>query len=372
MHLESIEVENFRNLKNGFYCQKGLNIIFGKNGQGKTNCLEAIYFLATTRSFRTTNLSELVSFNEDHLSVSGDVRLSESISHQLEIKFESQKKSLFVNGKKVKINEYLKNLGVFIFNTDALKTVRGMPEERRYFIDSGIISIYPAFSKTISDYQRCLKQKNTLLEEAQKKGIPYEKVAEMIEPWNKQLIILGARIYNVRLRYVKKLSEALENKILNNKTFLRDEKIKIKYVSSLKEEDNLADFESSFRERLLLRLETEIAAGHSLVGVHRDDLEITINDHDLRKFGSSGQQRSAFLALLLAKIEIYYQQNNEYPVLLVDDIDSELDYDRIKSLIEFLEGKTQTFVTTSKESFLEKFGQMGKLITIEQGEINNV
>ncbi|MCS6873371.1 MAG: DNA replication/repair protein RecF [Pyrinomonadaceae bacterium] len=363
MHLVSIEVSNFRNLKGVFCFEQGLNIIFGENGQGKTNCIEAIYFLATTRSFRTTNLSEMIAFGENFLSVSGKVVVSKEIQKEIEVRLEGKRKSFLVNGKKVKVNEYLENLDAVIFNANELEIVRGSPEARRNFLDSGITAIYPAYLRTLLDYNRCLKQKNALLEEAQKHDTAFDKVATMIEPWNEQIVSLASRIHKLRVRYVERLSKALQNQFFNN------EFIKIRYVSSLEGKGDLSNYSSTLRERLSLRLGAEIAAGHSLVGVHRDDLEITVNDRDLKKFGSSGQQRSALLLLLIAKIEVYRQQNGYYPLFLIDDIDSELDYERISKLLELLEGKTQTFVTTSKTSFLDKFASKGKIITLKRGEV---
>jgi len=362
MFLRSIESENFRNLKNGFTCHDDLNIIYGKNGQGKTNWLEAIYFLATTKSFRTVNLKELVTFGESRMTVLGDVYLSKQIHHRICITFENNRKTFLVNEKKTKIQDYVENLSAVIFNADQLEIVRGSPEARRKFLDFGITCIYPAFIQTLSDYQHCLKQKNALLETAQRKEFSLEKVLQMIEPWNEQIISLSTRIHKARVRYVEKLNAVLQQGLFN------DEKIQVQYLSSLDNSDDSSNYAERMREKLAARLSAELSVGHSLVGVHRDDLEIKLNEQDLRKFGSSGQQRSALLNMLLATLEIYHIQNGEYPIFLIDDIDSELDYERIRQLLVFLNGKIQTFVTTSKESFLERFGNIGEIIHVEDGK----
>jgi DNA replication and repair protein RecF len=148
-----------------------------------------------------------------------------------------------------------------------------------------------------------------------------------------------------------------------------EERITIRYASSLEEKGDLTEYESLIAERLDLRVQAELVAGHSLVGPHRDDLEITLNGRDIRKFGSSGQQRSALLLLQLANIEIFYEQRGEYPLFLIDDIDAELDYRRIGQLLEYLSGRTQTFVTTSKESFAEEFGTLATVLRVRGGEI---
>ncbi len=131
----------------------------------------------------------------------------------------------------------------------------------------------------------------------------------------------------------------------------------------------MSNYAALLAERLALRVQAELASGYALIGTHRDDLEITFDGHDLRKFGSSGQQRSALLILQLANISVFYEQHNEYPLFLLDDLDAELDYRRIGELLDFLSDKTQTFVSTSKESFIEQFGANAKIFTIENGKV---
>jgi DNA replication and repair protein RecF len=154
--------------------------------------------------------------------------------------------------------------------------------------------------------------------------------------------------------------------VLEKKLFGREE-ISIRYASSFEGKGDLSDFTALVDERLKLRVQAELVAGHALVGTHRDDLEITFDGRDLRKFGSSGQQRSALLLLQIATVSVYFEQNQEYPLFLLDDIDAELDYGRIGQLLEFLSDKTQTFVTTSKESFVDRFGHGAVIVGISGG-----
>lgn len=363
MLLESLEAQNFRNLNGKILCGKGLNIIFGENGQGKTNWLEAIYLLATTKSFKTAKLTETICFGEELAIVKGTVKQSAEIHRNLQVFLQGNTKTLSVNNKKETINRYLGELHAVIFNSDELETVRGTPEARRKFLDGGIVSIYPPFVQTLTDYNRVIRQKNSLLQSAQDKGFSLERVAELLEPWNEQLIHLAARIHKARIRYVERLNEVLEKKLFGK------EEVSIRYASSLEGKGDLADYAALLGERLNLRVQAELASGHALIGTHRDDLEINFDGHDLRKYGSSGQQRSALLILQLATVSVYFEQNKEYPLFLLDDIDAELDYKRIGQLLEFLSDKTQTFVTTSKESFLERFGANAEIFTIENGAI---
>jgi DNA replication and repair protein RecF len=363
MLLESLEVQNFRNLQGKFFCREGLNVIFGENGQGKTNWLEAIYTLATTKSFKTPKLQEAIQFNEALAIIRGTVRQSAEIHRLMQVALEGNTKTLSVNGKKETIHRYLGQLHTVIFNADELEIVRGLPEARRRFLDAGITAIYPPFVQTLADYNRVIRQKNSLLQSARENEFSVEKTAEMLEPWNEQLIHLATRIYKARIRYVERLNEVLEKRLFGK------EELSIRYASALEGKGDLSDYAALLAERLKLRVQAELVAGHTLIGTHRDDLDILFDGHDLRKYGSSGQQRSALLILQLANLSVYYSQHQEYPLFLLDDIDAELDYKRIGQLLEYLSDKTQTFVTTSKESFVEKFGGAAKIFRVAEGKI---
>jgi DNA replication and repair protein RecF len=361
MLLESLEAIGFRNLAGKMDFHPGLNVVSGENGQGKTNWLEAIGVLSTTRSFRTSRLAEAVRFGEDLAIVRGRVRKGEDICHDLQVALQGTSKILTVNGKKETLQRYVSELHAVVFNSDELEIVRGTPEARRRFLDEGIVSIYPPFVQTLTDYNKVIRQKNSLLQSAADRGVTQSAAAEMLEPWNDQLAQLAGRIYKARVRYVERLSEVLEKRLFGR------EEVSIRYACSLEGKGDLSDYGALIAERLRLRVPAELASGHALIGTHRDDLEVLFDGHDLRKFGSSGQQRSALLVLLLATLSVYHSQNAEYPLFLLDDIDAELDYRRIGQLLEFLSDKTQTFVTTSKESFIDRFGAEARIFTVESG-----
>ena len=362
MLLESVAAENFRNLDGGFTCGSGLNIICGNNGHGKTNWLEAIYLLSTTRSFRTSRLTEAISFDENSAIVRGDVRQSAEIVRRMQVILEGNTKILTVNGKKETVQRYLGQLHAFVFNSDELEIVRGSPDARRKFLDGGIVAIFPPFVQTLSDYNRVIRQKNSLLQSEKQKESPVERVAELLIPWNEQLISLATKIHKARVRFVDRLNEVLEKKLFGR------EELSIRYASSLEGKGDLSDYAGLIAERLNLRVQAELYSGYSLIGPHRDELEINFDGREMRKFGSSGQQRSALLLLLLASVSVFYEQHREYPLFLIDDIDAELDYRRIGNLLEYLGGKTQTFVTTSKESFVEKFGKDANVVAVAEGK----
>lgn len=363
MLLKSLEVKDFRNLRGTLVPTCGLNILVGNNGQGKTNWLEAIHILSTTKSFKTARPQEAIRFGEELAIIGGRVQRSEGIVHELQIAIQQNSKILSVNGKKETMHDYLGELHAVLFNSDAIEVVRGHPEARRRFLDDAIVSLHPPFIQTFTDYNRVIKQKNSLLQTARDNEFPLEKVAELLVPWNEQLASLATRIHKGRVRIVDRLNEMLENRLLG------DEVISIRHVSSLEGKGDLSDYETLISERLGLRVQAETVAGHALIGPHRDDLEILSNGLDLRRFGSAGQQRSALLILLLASIAVYSATRNEYPLFLLDDLDAELDYRRVGQLLEFLHGKTQTFITTSKENFVERFGAEAAIFMAENGEL---
>jgi DNA replication and repair protein RecF len=361
MLLESIEAHNFRNLSGKIKWGNGLNIIYGDNAQGKTNWLEAIYLLATTKSFRTQRLQETIRFDDTLAIVRGRVAQTEEIQRDLQITLQGNTKSILVNGKREAITRYLGQLHAVAFTADELEVVRGMPDSRRKFLDRGVVSLHPAYVQTLADYNRVIKQKNRLLQDASESEMSMERVVEIIAPWNEQLIALGASIYRARVDYVERLNSRLEHRLFER------EDLTIRYASSLEGKGDLSDYEALIAERLQLRLQAEIAAGYSLIGTHRDDLEILFDGRDVRAFGSSGQQRSALIILDLAAISVYHSWHNEYPLFLIDDVDAELDRKRISYLLEYLEGRTQTFITTSKESLVEQFVARASVYRIRDG-----
>ncbi|HET6892167.1 MAG TPA: DNA replication and repair protein RecF [Pyrinomonadaceae bacterium] len=365
MILESIEAHHFRNLSGTILWGRGLNIIYGDNGQGKTNWLEAIYLLSRTKSFRTQRLQEASRFGETEAFVRGTVSRGEHLSRELQVTLQGTSKIISVNGKKEPLARYLGQLQVFAFTADELEVVRGGPEARRRFIDRGVCSLQPAFVQTLSDYNRVLKQKNRILQDSAELELSLTETHDLLAPWNEQLVKLGARIHHSRTEYTQHLNAAFERKLFER------EEIQIRYVSSLEGKGDLSDYESLLSHRLRVRLEAEVVASRALIGPHRDDLEILFSGREMRAFGSSGQQRSALLLLDLAAISVYNSHHVDYPLFLIDDVDAELDEKRINRLLEYLEGRTQTFVTTSKRSHLQGFLSRASVYEIEDGQWTN-
>ena len=365
MLLAEIEVANFRNLSGRLLCGPHLNLIYGNNGQGKTSWLEAIHVLARTKSFRTTRLQETIRFGELSAYVRGQVLAGSELTRDLEVAIGESSKSILVNAKRESLTRYLSQLQVFSFTAADLDVVRGMPEARRRFLDRGIASLHPAYLQTVADYNRVLKQKNKLLHTANEELLPLDRVSELIAPWNDQLAQLAAIIHTNRMEFVESLNGALERQLFDR----RD--LTTRYVSQLEGKGNLSDYEAVMRSRLSLRLPAELSARHSLIGPHRDDLEILLDGHEIRVFGSAGQQRSALLLLDLAAISLYNSRLNDQPVFIIDDVDAELDERRIRRLLEYLENRTQTFITTSKRTHVQGFFSTANVYEIDDGRVHS-
>jgi DNA replication and repair protein RecF len=365
MLLSSIETQNFRNLEGRVEFGPGLNILWGPNAQGKTNILEAIYALANTKSFRTSALRDTIAFGADEALVRGDVSHA-GITRQIQMRLAGARKEFYVNTKRESTVDYLSNLDAVVFSFEELGIVRGEPAERRRFVDRGVVGLKPAYLKTLAEYNRIVKQKNRLLrdavEAAETSPARASALRGTLESWNAQLVAVGARIHRARTNYVARLGDALARSLFG-------ERVEVRYRSSFEGKGDLNDYETLFAERLELRLGAELAAGYSLIGPHRDDLEVLVGGREVARFGSAGQQRSALLILDLAQVSVYHESFEEYPILLIDDIDAELDRERIDRLLGYVEGKAQTFISTSKREIAEAYRDRAEIFSVRAGRV---
>src|SRR5919205_1817682 len=205
MLLESLEVHNFRNLSGKIFWGPGLNIIRGDNGQGKTNWLEAIYLLATSKSFRTQRPQEAIRFGENLSVVRGRVARSQDVHRDLQVTLQGNSKTLSLNGKRESVASYLSQLHVVSFTADELEVVRGGPDARRRFLDRGVVSLHHSYVQTLADYQRVIKQKNRLLQDLSDSETGLDAARELIAPWNEQVITFGSAMHRARRDYVERL-----------------------------------------------------------------------------------------------------------------------------------------------------------------------
>jgi DNA replication and repair protein RecF len=361
MHLQRLEATDFRNLRGAADFSPGLNIIYGANAQGKSSWLEAIYLLATTKSFRTSHPKEAIKHEAREAILRGTVSRG-NLAKDLQLLIADSTKQTFVNGKREAVAQYLGNLDAIAFTSDEMQIVRGAPEARRRFLDRGVFFTLPSYLGTLNEYNRVIKQKNALLRKASD-AEDASKYLKQIAPWNDQLVALGAEIHTARVRYVSQLRDHLKPEMF------QAEKISIRYKSSLEGKGDLDDYANLLRERINLRLKNEIALGYSLVGPHRDDLEIHFDGHEIARYGSSGQQRCALLILDLAQMSVYHRTFEEYPIFLIDDLDAELDRTRIEILLSFLDGRSQTIVSTSKRTIADRYRNRARALLVEKGSV---
>jgi DNA replication and repair protein RecF len=364
MILARIETSGFRNLEGSAQFGPALNIFYGDNAQGKTNWLEAVYVLGTTKSFRTSQVRDCIGFDSTQCLLRGEVR-HHSITKQIQLLLTESSKELYVNGKREAVIRYLGNLDVFAFSLEELEVVRGEPRQRRRFLDRGIVSLTPAMLSTLSQYNHVIKQKNRLLQEASSSSSP-ASFRNQIEAWNEQLVDLGSAIHQARVDYVSRLNRVLDEND-HGRAIFGAERITVRYRSQMEGKGDLTDYRALYRERLEERLAAETAAGHSLLGPHRDDLEIQADGRELSRFGSAGQQRSALLLLDLAQVAIYNSVYEESPVLIIDDLDAELDRGRIEALIAEVEGRAQTFISTSRRAIAARYRDRASVYFVRSG-----
>jgi DNA replication and repair protein RecF len=345
MFLRRLALENYRNFdKIDLTIDQNVNIFIGPNAQGKTNLLEAIYVLALTKSHRTNQDKELIRWDQAQAFMHGEVDKKYGLN-KLNLIISQQGKKAKINGlEQKKLSQFIGSLNVVLFAPEDLEIVKGVPGTRRRFLDMEIGQVYPSYLHDIMQYQKILVQRNNFLKQLfQLKNTK----DDMLEVWNEQLVSYGVKIIKKRQSFIKKLqiwAEQVHSEITNGR-----EQIRIQYEPSFDlqgSEDETVLFEQ-FMLKLKQIKEQEIRRGVSLIGPHRDDMLFFINHKEVQTYGSQGQQRTTALSLKLAELELIHQEVGEYPILLLDDVLSELDSYRQTQLIETFQNKVQTFITTT-------------------------
>ena len=358
MRITDFELKNYRNcidVSGNLNHEKTL--IIGKNGQGKTNILEALYFLSTLKSPRTSNIKDFINFNADEFSIKAEIEKN-GTSVTIETRYKNgEKKILLANGVKTNAKEFRGVLKSVLFSSGDLMLLRGSPQDRRSWLDRAIVQIYPAYDERLSKYERIRLQKNKLLKDEFINN-------DLLSVYNEQLAVTGANIIFIRKKYLRELSKiaALKHQAISN-----TETLTIKYDYEGENVDEIAD---ALRAELEQRRAEEIARKQTCVGPHRDDILFEINNADATKFSSQGQQRTLILALKLAELDMLQEKTGEPPVLLLDDVLAELDDLRQNYLLKTIESGIQT-ILTSVDTLLfdEQFLENVNLIRVENGKI---
>jgi DNA replication and repair protein RecF len=345
LQLKKLSLRHYRNYEEvHFETGNMVNIIVGPNAQGKTNLLEAIFVLALTKSHRTHHDKELIQWEAPHTLLHAEIDKKYG-SIQLDLTIASQGKKAKINGlEQRKLSNFIGSLNVVMFAPEDLEIVKGSPSVRRRFLDMEIGQVYPAYLHDLSQYLKILAQRNNLLKQL---FTARDTKSSLLDVWNEQLAQFGVKIIKKRQSFIKKLqiwAEKIHSGITTGK-----EQLEIRYTSSF--DAAAIQDESVLFEQFMLKLsqvkEQEIRRGMTMVGPHRDDLLFFINGKEVQTFGSQGQQRTTALSLKLAEIELIHEEVGEYPVLLLDDVLSELDRSRQTQLIETFQNKVQTFITTT-------------------------
>lgn len=369
MKLESIELAHYRNydsLQLSF--SSSVNVFLGENAQGKTNLLEAIYVLAIAKSPRTNHDKDLIQWEQEYGKIKGRItRRGQSIPLELTISGKG-KKAKANHLEKRRLSDYIGLCNVVMFAPEDLYLVKGSPSVRRRFIDMELGQIAPVYMHHLGDYQKVLQQRNALLRKSVGKAHGDTTFLDILTD---RLISLASEIVKRRLIFVAQLNEwaaPIQKEISHGM-----EHLSIVYESSVPEVLDKADsskIEEAFRcsyERLKKR---ELDRGTTLFGPHRDELRFFVNDKDVQAFGSQGQQRTTALSVKLAEIELINHEVGEYPILLLDDVLSELDDIRKTHLLGVFQEKVQTFVTTTSVDGLDHaLIDRSQLFYIHQGEI---
>lgn len=343
MFLRKLELNNFRNIsKISFNFENNINIFIGNNAQGKTNILESIYFLAITKSHRTHNELNLIKNDELYTKVSCSFNDNNDDIHMLSILLNEKGKKVSVdNIVQKRISNYLSRLNVIMFCPDDLEIIKGSPSVRRKFLNIELSQFKNDYVFILKEYNQVLKQRNEYLK--QKNGSKFDNTYFSI--LTDKLIDKNIQLVRIRYDFINKLNEYLQDVFDNIAGF---GKLVIRYISFIKENDlnraNLKDFLISKYNSLL---SSELLQKTTLLGCHKDDFKMYLNNLDVTEFCSQGQQRLSILSLKLAEIEVFINEKKTKPIILLDDIFSELDEIKKNNIINYFKNDIQIFITTT-------------------------
>lgn len=360
MKVKKVELHSYRNYSHlSLEFSSNLNVIVGNNAQGKTNLLEAIYFCSVGKSFRVSKEKEVISWKEKSAKIKLDVEKKHG-KNQIEILFSNvDKKTIKINHIPIKkIGELIGELCAVFFSPDELKIVKDAPGDRRRFMDIDLSQTSKHYFYQLGKYEKILQNRNKLLKNSNNN---IENLKRTISIWNEQLAEVGSDIIFCRQKFISELQPYA----LLAHEYLTDgkEKISLSYTeySSTTKEDLKNELLSLYEKNM----EKDINLGYTSVGPHRDDIKIVVNDIDIRTYGSQGQQRTVALSLKLAELEIIHTKTGEMPILILDDVLSELDMNRKNKLLNFAK-KTQTFISCTN---FDSDKHEANIIKIEDGKV---
>lgn len=373
MKINGLYLHNFRNYQQcSLQFPAMVNILYGKNAQGKTNLLEAVFYAAFGMSHRTWQEDDLFGEGQRELAVKVDFT-SFDANYDIKIKrYEQQgriKKELLLDNVSIKAKEHYGTLNAVMFSPEDLQLIKGEPQLRRRFFDMQIAQTDKAYYELLVKYNRLLLQRNRLLKAIRDEG----SVKEQLGLWDNELSAVAAVIVQKRLVALQKLLDIASG--IYDSIAGSGEELDIKYGLKSsndfileQENKNGAEWKSFYMQELKARQALDIMRGNTSIGPHRDDLFFYVSGRLLKSFGSQGQQRSAALSLKLAQLEYVKNTVGEYPVLLLDDVMSELDTDRRTHLLKFIDGRVQTFITVNDKNLIPDLNN-NAYFYIENGKV---
>lgn len=354
MYIKKIRLNSFRNYESEtINFSNKINIIYGDNAHGKTNIIEAIYYCSFGKSFKNIKDLEVVRFGDTYFNI-GLEFLKNNRDNEINIFYDKQKnnKKILINGVlQKKLSNLYGKLNIVIFKPEDINIIKGGPDKRRKFLDNLIGTLKPNYIDSLSKYYKILNQRNSILKQISNKldnGINFNNMdLSFIEVINEQLINEAKIIFKYREEYINKINKIIN--LIHQKYIISkmQENIEIKYISILKNEDK-------FIKQLNNNLKRDIFIGYTSIGIHRDDFEIILNDRNVQKYGSQGQQKSTILSFKIAELEILKIETKENPILILDDFMSELDSKRIDRFLKNMEN-TQIFITATSKISLNKY-----------------
>jgi len=345
--IKRIKYQGFRNLADAeLEFADNFNFIIGKNGTGKTNLLEAIFYVGLASSFRIREEQNLIRAGEPFLRVDAETENMRAIVY-----FDGQKKKLTLQGNKVpRLSNYVGWLGITILSIEDIWMVRGTPSRRRAFMDWTIAKTSAVYLSNLIEYRKILRQRNRILQNGGD-----NKDRDVLELFDEQLIKTGNEIYHERADFLPKLKENIT--VFGQELGLQ--KLTLGYCSSCPDMELNHDILKRIRQR-------ELIVGHSLVGPHRDDLLFSINARPLRSFASEGEERAGVISMKLAEAEILYKETGKRPILLLDEVAAELDRDKIEVLLRLLQGQV-FFASTQLPNFSKSDRTKNRFFSVERG-----
>ncbi len=359
MEIINLKLVNFRNYeKLEIAFANHLNLIYGNNGMGKTNLVEAICVLALTRSFRAVVDKNLILKDKNVLKIEGNVK--NNYTNNYKVIMSNDGKKVKINNTKVpRISDYISKINVVIFNPDDLKIIKDTPSIRRKNMNIEISQISVEYLKNLNSYNKILKQRNAYLKTM---SINSNTSSEYLDVLTRKLIEYGFKIYKDRFNYYEQVNSNIGN--IYNKITGNDNLI-IKYISDFNDET-----ENSIFEKYKKNLKKDLFIGKTSLGVHHDDIEFYLDDMNLKFYGSEGQQKNAIISLKLCEINIIKDKKSNYPILILDDLFSELDTLKINNILLMLNNEIQTFITTTNIENIDKsLIKKAKIFNIDNGQI---